>query len=217
MKRIYTMITVLLLVMPLVAQTTGSRDIRLDDDTDDIHTIFPRNGGHGGYAGISFGYTEIGGQEAIIMGARGSWIIGHSFGIGMGGYGFLNDPVFDPADNLFYNLTGGYGGLVLEPIIAGRWPVHLSLPVTLGAGAVARTAYTEDLFSSMEPEEAFLVESSLFVVAEPGAELEFNLTRWLRLSAYGSYRFTSNINMLDVPQDALRNWNVGMCIKVGAF
>ena len=26
------------------------------------------------------------------MGGRGEWVIGHGFGLGIGGYGFVNDP-----------------------------------------------------------------------------------------------------------------------------
>jgi len=214
MKRIFTIVAAMLILSAVSGQDRAAGNERTGDPGQ-VRTIFRPGTGHGGYAGLSFGYTEIGGRNAVIVGARGSWIIGHSFGLGMGGYGFINDPVYDPADDLYYNLTGGYGGIVLEPIVAPRWPVHLSFPVTLGAGALARTSFTE--IYNMEPYDVVLEESSIFLVAEPGAELEFNLTRWLRMAAYGSYRFTTNINMVDVAPDAMRHWNAGVSIKVGGF
>ena len=41
------------------------------------------------------------------MGGRGEWVMGHGFGLGLGGYGFINDATYNPADQLNY--------------VSGRW------------------------------------------------------------------------------------------------
>ncbi len=57
--------------------------------------------------------------------------------MGFGGTGFINDISYNNAENQYTNLTGGYGGLLLEPIILPWFPVHVSLPILFGAGGIA--------------------------------------------------------------------------------
>ena len=75
----------------------------------EVKTIFDPRSGSGGYGAFTIGYTQIAGRDAIIMGGRGEWIMGHGFGLGMGGYGFINDPTYNAVDDLNYSLAGGYG------------------------------------------------------------------------------------------------------------
>ena len=183
----------------------------------EIRTLFDPRAGHGGYGAISIGYTQIDGRDAILMGGRGEWIVGHGFGLGVGGYGFVNDPVYNPVDELNYSLAGGYGGLVMEPIIMGWFPVHISLPIMIGAGGVANTSYSADWYDPYEYWDGYLEDATVFFVAEAGVELEFNLVRFLRLSLFGTYRYTTDIIMENTAEDALRGWNMGMTFKFGSF
>jgi len=183
----------------------------------EIRTIFGDHPGNGGYGAISLGYTQVDGRNGVMMGGRGVWIIGHGLGMGLGGYGFVNDPEFNVTDNLYYSLAGGYGGFIFEPILLGRWPVHVSLPVLLGAGGVALTSYSEDIYNQLEPYDTYFEESSAFLVAEPGVELEMNLVRFIRLSFFGSYRFTTDLVMQNTNPRALKGWSTGVTIKIGSF
>jgi hypothetical protein len=54
-----------------------------NNENDDISTIFSKHRKNGGYGALSFSYTQIDGKDAFLMGARGSWIIDHSFAIGL--------------------------------------------------------------------------------------------------------------------------------------
>ncbi|MDX1285134.1 MAG: hypothetical protein R3182_08985, partial [Draconibacterium sp.] len=108
---------------------------------DEIQTIFSKRKSNGGYGAFTIGYSKIDGRDALITGARGAFIFDHSFAIGIGGYGFINNldyssyhhhnPEYD------YMLAGGYGGIFIEPIIAGTKPVHVSFPILFGMGGVA--------------------------------------------------------------------------------
>ena len=182
-----------------------------------MQTLFDPHAGSGGYGAFSIGYTTINSQDALLIGGRGEWVIGHGFGLGLGGYGFINDPIYNPVDQLNYSLAGGYGGLVLEPILFGWFPVHLSLPTLVGAGGVANTSYSADWYDPYQYYDGYVEEASAFFVAEFGAELEFNLVRFFRLAVFGSYRYTSDIIMADIPVDALRGWSAGMTFKFGSF
>ncbi len=183
----------------------------------EVQTLFDPHSGSGGYGAFSVGYTKINGRDAIIMGGRGEWVVGHGFGLGMGGYGFVNDPIYNVVDELNYSLAGGYGGLIMEPILFGWFPVHLSFPILIGAGGVASTSYSSDWYDSYEYWDGYLEAATAFFVAEAGVELEFNLVRFFRLSLFGTYRYTSDIIMENTPTDALRSWNVGMTFKFGSF
>lgn len=206
---------ILLISLVFLGQLVLAQDYNQTNDPDGIQTILSRNRSNGGYGAISIGYTEIDNKDAIVMGARGAWIINHSFALGLGGYGFINDINYDnPFNNdLDYNLAGGYGGLILEPILAPRLPVHLSFPVLFGVGGVAYVEHHNNWDYWWDSDN----NSDVFWVVEPAVELEFNMTRYFRMAATASYRFTSNINMQNTDPEILNGFNVGMVFKFGKF
>jgi opacity protein-like surface antigen len=182
-----------------------------------VQTLFDSHSGNGGYGAFSIGYTKIANRDAIIMGGRGEWVVGHGFGLGLGGYGFVNDPLYNPVDQLNYSLAGGYGGLMMEPIIMGWFPVHVTFPILIGAGGVANTSYSSDWYDPYEYWDGYLEDATAFFVAEAGVELEFNLVRFFRFALFGTYRYTTDIVMTNTEPDALRGWNFGMTFKFGSF
>jgi hypothetical protein len=214
------MIVILALALPAVLAQEPDEEGPLEkqkQNPDNVQTLFDPHSGSGGYGAFTIGYTKINSKDALLMGGRGAWIIGHGFGLGMGGYGFINDATYDAVDDLNYSLAGGYGGLIMEPIIYGWFPVHLSFPILIGAGGVANTSYSADYYDPYEYWDGYVVESQAFFAAEFGVELEFNLVRFFRLALFGSYRYTSDIQMAGIPANALRGWSGGMTFKFGSF
>lgn len=214
------MILILALALPaLVAQEAESEmpQKKQKRTPGEVQTLFDPHSGSGGYGALSIGYTKIDARDALLMGGRGAWVIGHGFGLGMGGYGFLSDPVYNPVDELNHALAGGYGGLIMEPILFGWFPVHLSFPVLLGVGGVAHTSYSADWYDPYEYYDGYVEDASAFFVAEASVELEFNMVRFFRLALFGSYRFTSDIILENTAADALRGWSAGMTFKFGSF
>jgi len=183
----------------------------------EVQTVFSPNSGSGGYGAFSIGYTQINSQDAILMGGRGAWVVGHGFGLGMGGYGFVNDPTYNSINQLNYSLAGGYGGLLMEPILFGWFPVHLSFPIMIGAGGVANTVYSSNWNDPYEYWDGYVEDATAFFVADFGMEVEFNLVRFFRLAVFGSYRYTSDIILNNTPANALRGWSAGMTFKFGSF
>ncbi len=220
MKRIATLLVLLALATPAMLAQEGEenqQETKQKRNPGEVQTLFDRHSGSGGYGAFSIGYTKINSRDAILMGGRGAWVIGHGFGLGMGGYGFINDPTFNPVDQLNYSLAGGYGGLLIEPILFGWFPVHLSFPILVGAGGVASTSYSADWNDPYEYHNGYVEEATAFFVADLGMEVEFNLVRFFRMAIFGSYRYTSDIILVDTPVDALRGWNAGMTFKFGSF
>ena len=185
-------------------------------DQEEFKTIF---GGRtiGGYGGLGMGYSIIDDRSAVTFDARGGVILGHSFALGIGGCGFVNTPEYIQADNADISLTGGYGGFFGELILFPRTQVHLSFPVLAGLGAAAVTSWVEN--PDNYDYQSYVEQTSVFMIVEPAVELEFNLTRFFRMAAYFSYRYTSNLELdaIYAQPDALNNYSVGMRVKFGKF
>ncbi|MEA3477872.1 MAG: hypothetical protein U9R60_06810 [Bacteroidota bacterium] len=48
-------------------------------------------------------------------------------------------------------------------------------------------------------------------------EIELNIVKFFRIAVGGSYRYTSNIMMIDHDSDVLRNFNAYFTLKFGKF
>ncbi|MFH0755665.1 MAG: hypothetical protein V2B15_00065 [Bacteroidota bacterium] len=189
----------------------------------EIQTLM--KGGGGGYGAISIGYTEINNLPSLQIGAHAEWVMGHGFGLGIAGTGFTSD--FTTVGTDYYALSGGYGGLVMEPIILGWLPVHIALPIVIGGGGVASYATNSDPWDYDNLDPTF-GEYAVFFIAEAGVELEFNLVRFFRLSLFGTYRWTTDLEMkpmyglgesspYHVGPHALHGWSTGVRFKFGSF
>lgn len=198
----------------------GFANAQDDYSNNEVQTIFSGGRNNGGYGAFSLGYSEIDGSHAFVGGVRGGFIFDQKLAIGLGGYGFANN-----LDNNDYNNTikddlymaGGYGGIFIEPIVAGTRPVHVSFPILLGIGGVALTEDDWDWDWEEDNYHNNNYDSDVFFVFEPGIELEFNLARFFRMAATVSYRLTSDIELYATDEDALRGLHFGMVFKFGKF
>jgi len=182
----------------------------------EFQTLLGHNRSGGMYGSFTIGYSVIDNDQAVLFGGRFMWIASHSIGFGFGGTGFINEYHYDPLLNTDVFLTGGYGGLYIEPIIAPNFPVHLAFPCLFGAGGISYiTKDFEDYHNMIEDSEAFLI-------AEPGAELELNITRNFRFSLGATYRFTTPFEIGSNPPpavnaDALKGFTYMATFKFGRF
>lgn len=208
--------TVLLLSVLLVAICSNAQDSYQNDE---IQTIFSRSRSNGGYGAFSIGYSYINGKDALISGGRGMFIFDHMFGIGFGGYGFVNNfnnHYYQPNPNNEFSLAGGYGGLIIEPIVAGRSPVHVAFPILVGMGGLSLVdLYNWDFWGPGNPWYDYNYD--VFFVFEPSVELEFNLAKFFRTALFASYRLTSRIEMYQTDEDVLNGFNFGATFKFGKF
>jgi hypothetical protein len=60
-------------------------------------------------------------------------------------------------------------------------------------------------------------DNDVYLVFEPSVELEFNMTRHLRLAGSIGYRFTSDIDIANTNPDILKGTNIGLVFKFGKF
>ncbi|MPM70022.1 hypothetical protein SDC9_116973 [bioreactor metagenome] len=208
MKKIFlTIATVAMLAFAAFAQEENNNEIRT--------LLGSKPHSNGGYIGLGGGYTQISGKDAFTTTFRGAWIIDHGFAIGVAGTGFSNDLyVGHESGSNYSSMQGGYGGLLLQPIIFPKFPVHVSFPVLLGVGGAASvtTFYNEpyDPYWDMH-DEAF------YFIAEPAAEVELNLVKWIRLSMGVSYRLTSPLNLSGYGDHDLQGLSGNVTLSFGKF
>jgi hypothetical protein len=183
----------------------------------EFQTLLGHNRPGGGYGSFSMGYSVIDKKDAVLFGGRFAWIASHSVAFGFGGMGFMNEFHYEPKVDRDVALAGGYGGLYLEPILMPRFPVHLSFPTLFGAGGISYVSK-----SMIHDNNNLIEDSEAFLVVEPGAELELNLTRYFRFSMGAFYRYTTPFNIgssgtLLTGTESLKGMSYMLTFKFGKF
>jgi hypothetical protein len=163
------------------------------------------------------GYTQINDEDAWVVGGRAAWIIDHSFALGVGGFGLMNDIPVDQywEEEEEMSLIVGYGGILLEPIFMARQPVHLTMPVLVAGGAISMAPGS--YWTTDQEWAPGAYHNDIIFVFEPGLELELNLTRFMRLSGGVSYRLTSEIELPGMDDDILNGYAATFSLKFGKF
>jgi len=183
----------------------------------DIQTLTGQGRNVGFYFGFHSEYSQIAGYDAFGAGGTFAMIINHGLALGFSGKGFFSEPYeISSIKNTSYNYTGGYGGILIEPIIFPKFPVHISFPILLGGGGIARSVLT-DYYYPYEYTEMKVENAEAFLIAEPGMELEFNVARWMRLGLTGSYRFTTLFTSSSFESNPINGFTAGFSLKFGKF
>ena len=139
---------------------------------------------HGGFDSPSVKITNINGENAVLVGGRGGWIVNHKFVLGAAGYGLASNIYPKGSDTIRRYMEMGYAGLDLEYITYSDHLVHLSLELLIGGGGIR---YKEDDdFDFGKPSDAFFI-------LEPGINVNLNVTQFFRISCGASYRHISGL------------------------
>lgn len=216
MKNKIAFLAVFMIAASLHSQSTGDTiEYRTIKPESEIQTLFSGKIKHGGYLGIDMRYTEIKGASAMEMGGRLAWIINHSFALGVGGNGFISGlAIEDYSGDGYFEMAGGYGGLLLEPIFFPKKAVHLSMPVIIGAGGLA---YNADTYDEYHPFDSYYRNTDAFFMVNPGIELELNVMRFFRVALGGYYRWAYDVDIPGLKHDVLNGFSGGMALKFGFF
>lgn len=182
----------------------------------EIKTLLGNNREGGVYGAFTAGYSIIDNRHAVLFGGRFGWLASHSVGIGLGATGFINEFHYEPFLGREVSLAGGYCGLYIEPILFPRFPVHLSFPVLFGAGGISYISKENSLNNNL------IEDSEAFLLIEPAAEVELNLTSFCRFAIGVSYRFPTSfdIGMSGTPKasaESLKGVSYTMSFKFGKF
>ncbi len=181
----------------------------------EIKTLISKYNEIKGFGAIDFKVTELASETSMMMGAYGGIIVNKQFMLGLGGYGLTTDVGFRTADDRDVDLRGGYGGMMLGFILAPREVVHVSFPVFIGAGSFHMQDERLD-FNNFARDVN--LESSSFAVVEPGVEIEFNISRLVRLGFGGSYRLIQGSDFReDLSDQDLSGFAGNISVKIGKF
>ncbi len=196
--------------------TTESKPVRYNDPNG-IQTLTGPGRNVGFYFGFHSEYSQINGYDAFGAGGTFAMIANHGLAIGFSGKGFFTEPYETiHSTNTSYSYTGGYGGILIEPILFPKYPVHISFPILLGGGGIARSVLT-NYYYPYEYTQVYVENAEAFLIAEPGMEVEFNVARWLRLGLGASYRFTTSFEPSSFETNPLNGFTGGFSMKFGKF
>ena len=173
-------------------------------------TLISGNIESGGFGGPVVKMTTINGENAILVGGRGGWIINHSFILGAGGYGLVTDVDAKVTDSVHQFVEMGYGGIELEYIASSNDLVHLSVGVLVGGGGIGYKREDSDAFNSPYKKNAFFV-------LEPNANVNLNVTRFFRIAAGISYRYVSGLKSVVSTNNDLSGPSGVLTFKFGKF
>jgi hypothetical protein len=201
--------------------TKRSMDEQVGDkqekNPDDVETLSRNNGHSGGYGALTFKGSKFKDTAILMMGLRGAWVVNRSLGLGIDLNGILPVSKYDDIDPEGKNygiLLGGYGGWLLEPVIWSNKIIHLTIPVSIGAGWLG---YIEDWENNDYYYSGELYDQDVFWYIEPSLNAEINISRYFRVNAGVSKRFSQDLNLYNTPSDAFDKLNYTIVLKFGGF
>jgi hypothetical protein len=167
---------------------------------------------HGGFGGPFVGYTRVNGEDSVVVGGRGGWLINHRLVIGGGGMGIANQlavPAGSTPSDADHQLTFGYGGFWTEYIIAPSRLVHASLGIMVAGGGLALHRFRGGPMEDMRTDAVF--------VLDPTASVELNLASFVRLAMFVNYRIVTDVDLPGLDESDVSGLAVGGMFKFGAF
>ena len=164
----------------------------------------------GGFGGPAVKITTLNGENAVMVGGRGGWIINHSFVLGGAGYGLVTDVNAKVTDSMHQYLQMGYGGLDLEYIASSNDLIHLSVGLLIGGGGIGYKQGDNDMFNASH-------QTSSFFVAEPSVHINLNVTLFFRIAAGASYRYVSGLKSVVSSNTDLSGPSAVLTFQFGTF
>lgn len=178
----------------------------------------------GGYGGMGGAYTRFMGRDSGLVSMEGALLFDHRLSLGLAGYGFTRTPRGpDGLNGERQELGAGYGGLAIRYSLFSNWPVYGTFGAVVGGGVVnLHPDYGWDDEHDWDhgwdhDDEWEHGRFDAFLVVQPEATLNANVTRWLRLGATVGYRFTSGVGRFGLGEGDLNGVVLGGNIQLGWF
>lgn len=191
-----------------------------DPKDEEVKSLLSKKNDLNAFGAADLKIGDLKGERGLLVGAYGGFIINRRYLFGLAGYGLVTQVEFDglvPGQTTpkKLHLHGGYGGIIIGGTIAPRELIHISIPIILGAGSME--VVDKDFFVNNPADSEFTVENSVFFVAEPGLEVEFNITKYFRLGAGATYRYISGTELENVSDDDVSGATAMISFRFGRF
>ncbi|WP_339712936.1 hypothetical protein [uncultured Kriegella sp.] len=194
-------------IFSTMAQQTNDDYVEFNDRNNVVHGV---------YLGLNMRVGEVENKDAYMAALKIAYVANQQFEVGFeGNFIYSEQDVYNSSLSRHEDLVGAYGGLHLEPILFSKSRVNLSFPLLIGAGGVGyigNNFHDEDFDEELDEDDF-----DGFIVAEPGVNLLFNVSRYLQLEAGVKYRFTSKIDLVPGSLERVNGFSAGIGIKVGIF
>ncbi len=190
----------------------------LSAQTDEIQTLSDKGLESGGYGAPTFAFTSFNGKGLPLMGMRGGWIINHVISLGAEGNFYVPMAAYELKDEdrveiATVRTVGGYGGLLIEPVLFNKKFVHINFPFSIGLGWMG---YLND-WDGQPDYSGEIIDSNSFWYCQPGIGGELNVTSFFRINLVVSYRIVYGLHLLATDNDSFDAWNVMLVLKFGKF
>lgn len=171
----------------------------------------------GGYGSFEGKASTLKGEPSLYLGIKGAVITNRTFAFGLAGGGFVSKNVFD-GDGQFgdvaeLRLAMVYGGVFGEFIGFTTKKVHFTVPLVLGFGGAA---ILEQFPPEVEEINENVIETGVFMLLEPGVNLEINITEDLRFFVGPHYRWAAD-KLDSLEGKDLSNFGLNFGFKLGSF
>ncbi len=214
----------------LIQETEAVSEAKADNESEynqqksrykrqEIQTLSGSLNHSGGYGALVFKSSEFLDKTIILTGIRGVWVLNRSFGIGLEVTGIIPIAKFDgidPEGEKNAILLGGYGGFFIEPIFWSNKAIHFTIPISAGTGWLGYIEDWDDNDYTYNYEDN-LYGDDVFWYIEPGAVVEFNISRRFRINFGVSKRFTETLELIGTDSDEFENINYTFTMKLGGF
>ncbi len=200
---------------------TGQKYIDTSNPKDEeIKSLLSKKNDLNAFGAVDLKIGDLKDERGLLVGAYGGFIINRRYLFGVAGYGLVTNIEFEgrvpgQTDPKQLNLYGGYGGILIGVTIAPKELIHISFPVVLGAGSLE--VVDKDFFVNNPADSEFTVENSVFFVAEPGIQIEFNITKYFRLGAGATYRYISGTELQNVRDEDVSGTTAIISFRFGRF
>lgn len=170
------------------------------------------------FGGADVKITDLVGEKGLLAGGYGGVLVNRRYFLALAGYGITTNIEFDGTvgtEEKPLNLYGGYGGMMVGMMVGSKEVIHLTFPIFFGAGQMEIS--DKNFFPNSPNDAEFAIENSAFIVIEPGAQLEFNITENFRLGAGVSYRYITGSELDNVSDEDLSGSSISLSFRFGRF
>ncbi|SFO56055.1 hypothetical protein SAMN05428949_5756 [Chitinophaga sp. YR627] len=171
----------------------------------------------GAYGVPAAKFTPIDGKFGLLTGGYGGVLLNGKIMLGAGAYSLVNNvetPTMNTAGYKEYvNLW--YTGFVAEYIHNSDKLVHWTAGALLGGGGVGRR--DKNRWENDDWDHNSVYDQSGFFVAEPFANLEVNITKFLRLDVGASYRYIAGSSTAGITDGKIGGPSLNIGLKAGKF
>lgn len=217
MKKILITLIILLSAAFIAAQETDPEEKSNDNPPQTLISL-GSDISFSGFGGPTVAFSKIGDSYSTLVGGRGGLIINgaeHGAVIGFSGSGMAYPNDREKLTGVDYTGTLdtpllGYGGLLLQYHYQPKSLFHFAAGTTIGSGSFM---YAENLDDDPNHHD----NGDQFFYIEPELTAYINVTRFFRVGAGVSYRYSYGINSTDFKDSDFRNANMKLLFEFGWF